>query len=201
MYTTPKDLEHWKTNQYWEQSVAICPNLLAILSSAEANLGRCSTALEYAHRAVSASLEIGEMKAYISATTAEWSYMQTRGNLAEVLLATGDLVQAQQICEERSAYFSKRVEARMGEYRSLGPILRMLGILSCSEGRHEEGEAAANELRRIMTMLGSVFPSLQEEVKIQLRHQAQVPILKILDDMSEKLDCKHQAEVVSLYAI
>ncbi|KAF5329413.1 hypothetical protein D9619_009140 [Psilocybe cf. subviscida] len=177
------------------------PSLFAILSSAEANLGRRSTALDCAHRAVDASLEFGRMKAEVPATAAERSYMETRGNLAEILLTTGDLAQARQICEEGSAYFFKRVEIRMGEYRNLAPILRMLGVLCCSEGRHEEGEAAAKELSRIMKTLGSTFPSLQEQVKIRLRNQAKVPILKVLDDMSQKLDCRHQTEVVSLFAI
>ncbi|KAF5319444.1 hypothetical protein D9619_008436 [Psilocybe cf. subviscida] len=194
------------TGSYWRKSEAernsfLRPSLLAILSSAEANLGRYSAALEGAHRAVNASLDVRGRKADISATTAEQSYMETRGNLAGILLATGDLTQARQICEERHAYYSKRVESRLGEYRELAPILRMLGILYCNEGRHTEGDAAAQELSRIMRMLGSAFPSLQEQVKIRLSNQAEVPILKVLDDMSQKLDCKHQAEIVSLFVI
>ncbi|KAF5319565.1 hypothetical protein D9619_008418 [Psilocybe cf. subviscida] len=192
------DPDSWEVG---EHDAFMKPSLCALISSAEANLGRRGTAAEYARRAVDESLEIGDMKASISATTAQQSYIETRGNLAEILLATGDLAQARQICEERSAYFSERVENRMGEYRDLAPILRMLGILNCSEERHEEGEAAAKELRRIMKMLGSLFPSLQKEVKIQLRHQAQVLILKVLDNMSQKLDCGHQTEVKSLFAI
>ena len=176
------------------------PSLHAILSSAEANLGRNSTAIEYAHRAVKESLQIGTDKLYISTTTAEYSCIETRGNLAEILLATGNLTQARQICEERRAYFNKRVETRKGEYRELAPILRMFGVLCCSEGRHKEGDAAAQELLQIMKKLGSVFPSLQEQVKIRLHRQANVPILKVLDDMSQKLDCEHQAGVVSLLA-
>ncbi|KAF5319447.1 hypothetical protein D9619_008435 [Psilocybe cf. subviscida] len=184
-----------------EYRALIRPSLFALQSSAQANLGRYSTALEYANRAVDASLEIGEMKAYISATTAEQSYMETRGSLAEILLATGNRAQARQICDERRAYFSKRVEERMGEYRDLAPILRMLGILCCSEGRHEEGNTAAKELSRIMKALGSAYPSLQEQVKFRLRRQVQVPILKFLNDMSQKLECGHQTDVVSLFAL
>ncbi|KAF5319168.1 hypothetical protein D9619_008410 [Psilocybe cf. subviscida] len=189
----------WQTLR-WEPHMFIRPSLLAFLSYAEANLGKCSTALEYAHSAVNTSLEIGDMKAYMSATAAERSLMETRGNLADILLATGDLAQARQICEERSAYFSKRVETRMGDYREWAPILRMLGVLCCSEGRHDEGEAAAQELSRIIETLGSVFPSLLGQVRTRLRHQASVPILTVLADMGEKLDCGHQAEVLSLFA-
>ncbi|KAF5327863.1 hypothetical protein D9619_004595 [Psilocybe cf. subviscida] len=196
--TSPKGLEFDRTS---ERRSFIRPSLFAILSSAEANLGNCSTALEYASRAVDASLDIGDNKLYISATTAERYYMEARGNLAEILLATGDFTQARQICEERSVYFSKRIETRMGEYRELAPILRMLGILCCNEGRHEEGGAAAAKLSHIMKTLGSAFPSLQEQVKIRLRRQAKVPILKVLEDMTQRLDCGHQAEVVSLFAV
>lgn len=96
-------------------------------------------------------------------------------------MATGDLAQARQICEERCAYFSKRVKKRMGDYRDLATILRMLGILCCSEGRHEEGDAAAKELSQIMARLGSAF---QEQVKIRLRRQAKVPILRVHDNMT-----------------
>ncbi|KAF5319331.1 hypothetical protein D9619_008384 [Psilocybe cf. subviscida] len=193
---SPEGLNHWQNR---ENLSSLYPSMLASLSFSEANLDRHGTAAEYAHRAVDASREIGEMKARISATTAEQSYMETRGNLAEILLATGNLAQAQQICEERSVYFSKRVEQRMGDYCDLAPILHMLGTLCCNEGRHEEGEAAAKELTRIMKMLGSAFPSLQDQVKIQLRRQTKVPILRILNDMSEKLDCGHQADVLSLF--
>jgi tetratricopeptide (TPR) repeat protein len=192
--------ENWQSNQD-EDNICMRPSLFAILSSAEANLGRFSAALEYALRAVEESLDIREMKSSVSATTAEQSYMETRGNMAEIFLATGNLAQARQICKERSAYFSKRVEKRMGDYRELAPILRMLGILCCSEGHHEEGNTAAKELSRIMKTLGSAFPSLQEEVKIRLRNQAKVPILKVLEDMCQKLDCEHQAEVLSLFEI
>ncbi|KAF5329777.1 hypothetical protein D9619_009139 [Psilocybe cf. subviscida] len=198
---SPKDLKSWQDSDWRERRVFIHPSLFAILSSAEANLGRCNIALEHAHRAVDASQKMGEMKADISATTAERSYMETRGNLAEILLTTGDLSQAQEICEERSAYYSQRVEKRMGEYRDLAPILSMLGILCCSEGHHEKGEAAAQELSRIMKTLGSAFPSLQEQVKLRLRNQAQVPILKALNDMGQKLNCGHQKEVASFAAI
>jgi tetratricopeptide (TPR) repeat protein len=191
---------NWQESEE-EHNIFIRPNLFAIRSSAEANLGNCSTALEYAQCAVNRSLDIGDMKLYISATTAQSSYMETRGNLADILLATGDLGQSRQICEERSTYFSKRVEKRMGDYREWAPILRMLGILCCGEGLHEEGEAAAKELSRILRMLGSAFPSLQEQVKIRLRHQVKVPILKVLEDMFQKLDCQHQKEVVSLFEI
>ncbi|KAF5327255.1 hypothetical protein D9619_004588 [Psilocybe cf. subviscida] len=179
----------------------IRPSLFAILSAAEANLGKCHTALKYANRAVGLSLEIGDNKLHISITAAQRSYMETRGNLANILLATGDTAHALQICEERSVYFSKRVGTQMGEYRELAPILRMLGILCCSEGCHEEGNTAAKELSRIMKMLGSTFPSLQEQVKIRLRHQAQVPILKVLELMSQQLDCGHQTEVALLATV
>ncbi|KAF5319167.1 hypothetical protein D9619_008416 [Psilocybe cf. subviscida] len=194
------------SNSIWRYSnseyrIFLRPSMFSVLSSAEANLGRYGIALDYARRAVDASLEIGWMKAYISATTVERSCMETRGNLAEILLATGDLVQARQICQELRAYFSDIVETRMGGYRDLGPILRMLGILCCSEGHHEEGDAAAKELTQIMKTLGAAFPSLQEEVKIRLRHQTQVPILKILDEMCEKLDCGHQAGIISLFTV
>ncbi|KAF5319591.1 hypothetical protein D9619_008378 [Psilocybe cf. subviscida] len=192
--------QNWRSIEC-EYNIFLRPSLFALLSSAEANVGMYDTALEYAHCAVDASLEIADIKLYISATIAKQSYMETRGNLAEILLATGDLAQARQICEERSAYFSDRVENRMGEYRDLAPILRMLGVLCCSDGRHEEGDAAAKELSRIMRTLGSAFPSLQEQVKIRLRHQANVPILKVLDDMCHKLNCKHQAGIISLFAI
>ncbi|KAF5319492.1 hypothetical protein D9619_008421 [Psilocybe cf. subviscida] len=188
----------WQINES-EYNILSRPSLFAMLASAEANLGNITVAVEYAHRAVDVSLEIRDRKADISATTAERFYMETCGSLAEILLVAGDLAQARQLCKERRAYFSKRVEKRMGEYRNLAPILRMLGILSCSEGRHEEGEAVAKELCKIMKMLGSAFPSLQEEVKIQLRRQTQVPILKVLDEMSEKLDCGHQECIVSLF--
>ncbi|KAF5319246.1 hypothetical protein D9619_008387 [Psilocybe cf. subviscida] len=191
--------QNWKNGD--RQNTLTHFSLFALLSFAEANLGRYDTALEYAHRAVDISLEIRDIKLYISATTAELSYMETRGNLANILFATGDHAQARQICEERRAYFSKRVDTRMGEYRELAPILRMLGILCCSEGRHEEGEAAAQELSRIMMTLGIAFPSLQEQVKIRLRNQAEVPILKVLDNMSAKLDCGHQTEVGSSFSI
>jgi hypothetical protein len=177
------------------------PSLFAIMSAAEANLGRYSTAVEYAHGAVNASLEIGDMKLHVSTTTAAQSYMETRGNLADILVATGGLNQAWQICNERRTYFSKRVEKRMGEYRELASILRMLGVLCCSEGRHKEGDATAKELSRIIRMLGRAFPSLQEQVKIKLRNQAKVSILKVLNNMSEKLRCEHQAEVISLFAV
>ncbi|KAF5319319.1 hypothetical protein D9619_008386 [Psilocybe cf. subviscida] len=200
IFASQEGVDKWKSREDGEEHVSMRPSLLAFLSFAEANLGRCSTAVEYAHCAVDASLDIRDMKMYISATTAEQSYMETRGYLADILLAIGDLSQARLICEERRAYFSKRVEKRMGEYRDLAPILRMQGILCCTEGLHEEGDAAAQELSRIMKTLGSAFPSLQEQVKIRLRHQAKVPILKVLDDMSKKLDCGHQAEVLSLFA-
>lgn len=89
----------------------------------------------------------------------------------------------------------------MGEYRDLAPILRMLGILCCSEGRHLEGDAAAKELSRIIQTLGNAFPSLQEQAKTRLRRHANVPVLKILDDMSRKLDCEHQAGITLLYQV
>lgn len=184
-----------------EYNIYVFPSLFAILSFAEANLGRYDAGVDYAHRAVEASLEIKRMRNQISMSFSDLSYMGTRGNLADILLATGDLVQARQICEERSAYFNKRVEKQMGDYRVLVPILRVLGVLYCSEGLHEKGEAAAQELSRIMKLLGDVFPSLQEQVKICLRHQANVPILKVLRDMSEKLACKHQKEVPSLFVV
>lgn len=190
----------WRDNEE-EHDISIRPGLFAILSSAEANLGRCDTALQYAQYAVDASLTIKDMKASISPTTAEQSYIETRGNLADILLVTGDTVQARQICEERLTYFSKRVEIRMGDYRELAPILHTLGILYCSEGRHKEGDAAAKELACIIKTLRSAFPSFQEEVKIRLRRQVQVPILKVLDDMKDKLECEHQAGVASLFAI
>lgn len=127
--------------------------------------------------------------------------METRGRLAEVLVATGDISPARQICQEQRVYFSKRVEKRMGEYHEFAPILRMLSILCCSEGRHEEGNNATRELSRIMEMLGTVFPSLQEQVKIRLRAQARTPILKVLEEMSQKLDCGHQRHITSLFDI
>jgi hypothetical protein len=127
--------------------------------------------------------------------------METRGNMANILVFAGELAQARDICEERRAYFSRRVEKRMGDYRELAPIFRMLGVLSCSEGRHDEGHAAAQELSRILRMLGSAFPSIQEQVKIRLRNQALVPILKVLEDLSKKLDCGHQTEIASLFEI
>ncbi|KAF5319359.1 hypothetical protein D9619_008423 [Psilocybe cf. subviscida] len=198
IFNSPEGLEFEEND---DDKSLIRPSLISILSSAEANLGRCGTAIDYANRAVDLALEIEENKLYIPATTAEHCYMETRGNLAEILFATGDLAQAREICQERSAYFFKRVEKRMGEYRDLAPILRMLGILCCSEGRHDEGDAAAQELCRIIKMLGSAFSSLQKQVKIRLHHQAQVPILKALGVMSESLDCKHQREVVSLFSI
>ncbi|KAF5319506.1 hypothetical protein D9619_008401 [Psilocybe cf. subviscida] len=197
IYASPVHLQHELTGE----DEFVRPSLLALLSSAVANLGRSSTALEYAKRAVEVSLDIRDKKSDISATTAEWSYMETRGNLAEIFIATGDLAQARQICEERRAYFSKRVETRMGDYRELAPILRMLGILCCSEGHHEEGDIAAQELYRILTTLGIAFPSLQEQVKIRLRSRAKAPILQVFNAMCEKLDCKHQREVSTLLAI
>ncbi|KAF5319560.1 hypothetical protein D9619_008417 [Psilocybe cf. subviscida] len=184
-----------------EHNVFIHPGLFAILSSAEANLGRYTIALEYAHHAVKISLEIGNMRSHISGTTAEQSYMKTRWNLADILVVTGDLAQARRICEERQAYLTNRVDTRIGDYRDLAPVLRMLGILCCNEGRHEEGNTAAQKLSRTMRTLGSAFPSLQEQVKIRLLQQAEVPILQILNDMSDKLDCGHQTEVGSLFAI
>lgn len=125
--------------------------------------------------------------------------METRGNLSEILLSVGDVAQARVIGEERRAYFSKRVEQRAGEYRELAPILRMLAVLYCSDGNHEEGEAVARELSRIITMLGSVFPNLQEQVRIRLRSQTKVPVLKVLDDMCRKLDCEHQTDAASFF--
>lgn len=190
----------WMENET-EYNSSIRPSLFAILASAEANLGRYDTALEYARHAVDVSRDMKARKWDISATAAEQSAMETRGYLADILLATGDIAQARQICEERRTYFAERVENKMGDYRELAPILRMLGVLRCSEGRHEEGEAAAQELCRIMKMLGSAFRGLQEQVKIRLRRQAQVPILKVLDDMRQKLDCIHQTEVATLFEI
>ncbi|KAF5319669.1 hypothetical protein D9619_008390 [Psilocybe cf. subviscida] len=102
-----------------EHNAFIRPSMLAFRSSAEANLGRCQSALEYAHQAIHTSLDIRHKKLDVLATTSEQSYMETRGNLADILLASGDLAQARQICEERRAYFSKRVDRRMGEYREL----------------------------------------------------------------------------------
>ncbi|KAF5319350.1 hypothetical protein D9619_008424 [Psilocybe cf. subviscida] len=198
MLNCPEGVEF---DEDYEHRSFIRPSLLSIMSSAEANLGRLSTALDYANRAVDMALEIGENKFYIPVTATAHHYMETRGYLAEILLATGDLAQARHICEERRAYFSKRVETRMGDYRKLAPIFRMLGILCCSEGLHEEGYIAAVELSRIMRMLGSVFPSLQEQVKIRLRRQAQVPILKTLEEISQRLDCGHQMEVASWFSI
>lgn len=101
--------------------------------------------------------------------------METRGTLSEILLAIGNISQARQICEERREYFSKRVETRTGEYRELAPVLHMLSILFFREGLHEEGEAAAKVLSQIIEKLGSAFPSLQEQVKIRLRHQTKIP--------------------------
>ncbi|KAF5326652.1 hypothetical protein D9619_004745 [Psilocybe cf. subviscida] len=176
----------------------IHPSLFATLAYAEANLGRCTSALEYGQCAVTLSLDIRDTRG--APTAAERSYMETRGVLADILLATGDISQARQIHEERRVYFSKRVEKRMGDYRELAPILRMLGILYCSEGRHEDGGAAAEELSRIINMLQIAFPSLQEQVKNRLRNHIKVPILKVLNDMTQKLDCKHQTEILSCFA-
>lgn len=195
IYSSPENSEVWQNDQDGERDIFIRPSLFSMLASAEANLGNFAIALEYAHRAVDISLEIGNMKFYISATTAEQSYMETRGNLAGILLATGDFAQARKICEERKTYFSKRVKNRMGEYRELTPVLRMLGVLYCTEGYHEESGAAAKELSHIMTMLGRAFPSLQKQVKIRLRNQADRPVFKVLGEMSRKLDCTHQTEL------
>lgn len=201
IYTCREDLNSWQNSKEREKHIFIRPGLFAFMSFAEANLGRFSTALECAHRAVDISLDIGNMKLCISATTAEHSYMESRGNLADILLASDDLAQARQIYEERRVYFLKKVERRMGDYRDLAPILRVLGILRCHEGQHEGGQAAAAELSRMIRMLGSAFPSLQEQVKIRLRNQFNVPILKVLDGMSQKLGCKHQTEFDSLTTI
>lgn len=66
-----------------EHNAFIRPSILGILSAAEANLGRFIMAAEYAQRAVSASLEIREMKSHISSTTADQSYMETQWRPAE----------------------------------------------------------------------------------------------------------------------
>lgn len=126
----------------------------------------------------------------------KWMGYLTLGlsKLVDALLATGDLPQARQICKERSIYISQRVEIKIGEYRELVPTLRMLGVLCCSEGQHEEGAAAAKELSRIMTMLGTEYPNLEYQIKEKLAKQHKAPVLKALE---EKLDCEHQTEAVA----
>lgn len=117
--------------------------------------------------------------------------------MAEILVRS-DLAQARKIWEERRTYFSKRVDERIGEYRELAPILRMLGIIYCNEGHHDDGVIAAAELVQIVRMLDSTFPTLQERVKNRLRHQANVPILEFLEKICRELECKHKEEVSSI---
>lgn len=164
---SPAGLEYW---QNMELCSPLCPCLFALLSYAEANLGRWSTALVYAHRAVDASLDIGNMKLYVSVTTATQSYMETRGNLANIFMATGNIVLARQVYEEQRVYFSQRVGKRIGDYRDLVPALRILGVLYCSKGQHDQ------ELSRIVRMLGNAYPNVQKQVKIRLHQQTKVPI-------------------------
>ncbi|KAF5323788.1 hypothetical protein D9619_012927 [Psilocybe cf. subviscida] len=177
-----------------DPSLAFLPKSMQLLSFGLANLGRMAEGIQYAKEAVECSINL-KMTATVASSVSAQSYIETRGNLANILIANGDLDEAVHILKERRDYFSNRVEVRNGEYRDLVPTIRTLGILLCHLGCHEEGKAAVREFQRIMQTLSTVFSSLHSQVIVHLKRDIETPILQPLEDMHNNLNCNHQQEI------
>ena len=120
-------------------------------------------------------------------------YMEANGHLGAMYLANDKIAEARGTFDETRAYFTEKVKERNGQSGSLISILRRLGIIYCSEGKHEEGHAVAQEAKKYF--LAEVFPGLHKLVNIDMRDELTTPSLQILNRMKEQLSCEHQAEL------
>ncbi|KAF5327837.1 hypothetical protein D9619_004387 [Psilocybe cf. subviscida] len=179
------------------ERVTDLPRSLKLISFGFANLGRIQDGLQYAKEAVVHALKLRALPS-LASSVATGSYIETRGNLGNILVASGSFSEALEIFEERRGYFSNRVEARNGEYRELVPTLYILGTLYCNDGRHEDGLSVAEDLRRIMICLRAALPTLHEQIVLCLQHELMTPTLQVLNNMHGSLQCNHQAHVTAV---
>ncbi|KAF5323769.1 hypothetical protein D9619_012899 [Psilocybe cf. subviscida] len=175
-------------------SMTFLPCSLRLLSYSQANLGHISEALEDAREALKTAHKLKE-KTILASLLCTTSCAEVEGNLASILIASGDLFGATSILEGSRNYISQRVDIGNGEFGALVSTLRALGILYCHQGRHVEGDAAAQECYRITKSLQRVFPSLYEQVCTSLRCELSIPIFQSLKKVREELNCEHQALV------
>ncbi|KAF5323798.1 hypothetical protein D9619_012948 [Psilocybe cf. subviscida] len=184
-------VEYCQTNP---RSFCLLSRSLQLLSSGQADSGNLELGFKYGQEAVHDAKAL-RANSRVASADVEQYYMEANGHLGAMYLANDKFAEARGTFEETRAYFTEKVKERNGQFGSLISILRRLGIIYCSEGKHEEGHAAAQEAKKYLDHLAEVFPGLHKLVHIDMRHELSTPSLQVLNRLKEKLSCEHQAEL------
>lgn len=172
-----------------EDSAIHLSHALHTLSESFADLGRHDESLSHAQRSMNQLVEFQSTISSIRRSHFRYRFMMSSINLAERLATVGNYEKAIQLLSEARSFFEEFSFSRNGYYIELSRVLRLIGLLHCSFGRHEEGAAVAANLASLRKRLSILFPSIASLIDKEFERTTCQPSWWRISDMALTSNC------------